>query len=59
MEEREAEVRIGMGRLTKFYCDLTWVWLNPLAPIRLLMHPNILAMVRTSFFPSSRSPLLI
>lgn len=23
----------------------TWVWLNPLAPVRLLMHPNIAAMV--------------
>ncbi|GAA5862821.1 hypothetical protein JCM3774_006655 [Rhodotorula dairenensis] len=27
-----------------------WVWLNPLAPIRLLLHPNILAMSLNSSF---------
>ncbi|POY75477.1 putative Fructokinase [Rhodotorula taiwanensis] len=28
----------------------TWVWLNPLAPVRLLMHPNIAAMSLNSSF---------
>ncbi|GAA5876347.1 hypothetical protein JCM8547_008889 [Rhodosporidiobolus lusitaniae] len=53
MEElrvKEDGMRKEMGWLRRWYCDLVWTWLNPISPVRLLLHPNILAMSITSSF---------
>ena len=46
----EAEVvpAVGGSWIRRKSDNFAWVWLNPLAPIRLLLHPNIAAMVRLS-----------
>lgn len=45
----EAEVvPVGGSWIRRKMDNFAWVWLNPLAPIRLLLHPNIAAMVRLS-----------
>ncbi|GAA6038819.1 hypothetical protein JCM8097_002911 [Rhodosporidiobolus ruineniae] len=49
-EQEEAEVE-KLGRLRRMWARLDpWVWMNPLAPLKLLLHPNILGMSVTSSF---------
>lgn len=38
----------GKGKLATWWGESTFLWLNPLAPLRLLMLPHIAAMVRVS-----------
>ncbi|TKA55056.1 hypothetical protein B0A53_02531 [Rhodotorula sp. CCFEE 5036] len=47
----EAEVvPVGGSWIRRKIDNFAWVWLNPLAPIRLLLHPNIAAMSLNSSF---------
>ncbi|GAA5820951.1 hypothetical protein JCM11251_001893 [Rhodosporidiobolus azoricus] len=50
LAEREREERSRMGWLRRKWSGFVWVWCNPLAPLRLLVHPNILAMSINSSF---------
>lgn len=53
LEAETAVVPVGGGSWIRRKVDgFAWVWLNPLAPIRLLLHPNILAMVSLSLWIS-------
>ncbi|BGP20130.1 hypothetical protein JCM10213_000786 [Rhodosporidiobolus nylandii] len=49
-DERERAARESMGKVRRWYCDLTWVWLNPASPLKLLLQPNIAAMSLNSAF---------
>ncbi|GEM11038.1 MFS transporter [Rhodotorula toruloides] len=67
LEKDEERRRAEMGWVRRQWDRLAWVWLNPLAPLRLLLHPNIAAMsLNSSFtlmstyseFPRLRSTLI-
>lgn len=45
------------GWIRRRLAGFTWVWLNPLAPVRLLMHPNIAAMV--SYADTNRARVVL
>lgn len=51
LEKEEEQRRAEMRWLRRQWDGLVWVWLNPLAPLRLLLHPNIAAMVRLCPLP--------
>ncbi|BGP35424.1 hypothetical protein JCM10296v2_007262 [Rhodotorula toruloides] len=44
LEKEEERRRADMRWLRRQWDGVAWVWLNPLAPLRLLLHPNIAAM---------------
>lgn len=47
-EEKESRVGRSEGVWARWTRDWVVVWLNPLAPLKMLLHPHILAMVRRS-----------
>ncbi|GAA5915376.1 hypothetical protein JCM6882_000236 [Rhodosporidiobolus microsporus] len=60
LDEREREERAGMGWARRKVKGFVWVWCNPLAPLRLLIHPNILAMsINSSFVLMSTYTVLV
>ncbi|GAA6017760.1 hypothetical protein JCM10207_000488 [Rhodosporidiobolus poonsookiae] len=50
LKEQEKARRRDMGWVRRKWDGLVWVWLNPLTPLRLLLHPHILAMSVNSAF---------
>ncbi|KAJ8291748.1 Itaconate transport protein [Rhodotorula toruloides] len=50
LEKDEERRRAEMRWLRRQWAGVAWVWLNPLAPLRLLLHPNIAAMSLNSSF---------
>ncbi|EMS23228.1 hypothetical protein NBRC10512_007380 [Rhodotorula toruloides] len=50
LEKEEERRRAEMGWVRRQWDGVAWVWLNPLAPLRLLLHPNIAAMSLNSSF---------
>ncbi|GAA5972922.1 hypothetical protein JCM11641_004005 [Rhodosporidiobolus odoratus] len=60
LEAEEEEGREGMGRVGRWWSECTWVWANPLAPLKLLAHPNIAAMsINSSFVLMSTYTVLV
>ncbi|GJN94388.1 hypothetical protein Rhopal_007468-T1 [Rhodotorula paludigena] len=45
MHQKEMEKRREMGLVRRRWDSLVWVWLNPITPLRLLIHPHVLAIV--------------
>lgn len=45
MHQKEMEQRREMGLVRRRWDSLVWVWLNPITPLRLLIHPHVLAIV--------------
>lgn len=45
MHQREMQKRQEMGHVRRRWDSLVWVWLNPITPLRLLIHPHVLAIV--------------
>ncbi|GAA6052771.1 hypothetical protein NBRC10513_006828 [Rhodotorula toruloides] len=50
LEKEEQRKRAEMRWARRQWEGIAWVWLNPLAPLRLLLHPNIAAMSLNSSF---------
>ncbi|BGP43508.1 hypothetical protein JCM10449v2_007543 [Rhodotorula kratochvilovae] len=50
LEQEEKERRRGMGWARREWSGFVWVWVNPLGPIRLLMHPTVAAISLNSSF---------
>uniref|UniRef100_A0A0K3CM60 BY PROTMAP: gi/472585677/gb/EMS23228.1/ MFS transporter [Rhodosporidium toruloides NP11] n=1 Tax=Rhodotorula toruloides TaxID=5286 RepID=A0A0K3CM60_RHOTO len=57
LEKEEQRKRAEMRWARRQWEGIAWVWLNPLAPLRLLLHPNIAAMsLNSSFTLSTLAP---